>query len=61
MNSVQSPVPAPALSRLPEAINQAVLGAIYARQAVQCALRAGGLLSEAKALVPHGQWEQWLG
>lgn len=31
-----------------------------AQQAVAAAIRAGTLLTEAKALVQHGQWEAWL-
>lgn len=33
----------------------------HARSAVDAAQCAGRLLTEAKALVPIGQWEQWLG
>lgn len=33
----------------------------HARSAVDAAQCAGRLLIEAKSLVPHGQWAQWLG
>ena len=32
----------------------------YARSAVESALCAGRLLTEAKGQVPHGEWECWL-
>ena len=31
-----------------------------ARSALGCAMEAGRLLCEAKAIVPHGQWATWL-
>ena len=31
-----------------------------AKKAVEYAIDAGQLLNEAKALVPHGEWENWL-
>jgi len=30
------------------------------REAVACALRAGGLLAQAKSQLPHGGWGDWL-
>ncbi|MBP6816822.1 MAG: DUF3102 domain-containing protein [Burkholderiaceae bacterium] len=53
--------PADDLVTLPERINSAVQAAeSHARSAVECAIRAGGLLLQAKALVRHGEWETWL-
>ena len=50
-----------ALPGLAEKINEATAAAeSTARAAVEHALHAGRLLTEAKALVPHGQWEPWL-
>ena len=31
------------------------------REAVTAALDAGALLAEAKAVLPHGEWAEWLG
>lgn len=53
--------PADDLQVLPDRINAAVAAAeTHARSAVECAIRAGSLLTQAKALVQHGEWEQWL-
>jgi hypothetical protein len=53
--------PADNLVTLPERINSAVQAAeSHARSAVECAIRAGGLLLQAKALVQYGEWEGWL-
>lgn len=50
------------LSNLPARIDAAVRDAEqHAWSAVDAALCAGRLLAEAKALVPHGEWESWLG
>ena len=49
------------LSGLPEQINRAVRGAEdHARSAMDLALQAGQLLTRAKSLLPHGEWETWL-
>jgi tetratricopeptide (TPR) repeat protein len=54
-------VPADDLALLPQRINAAVQAAeSHARSAVECAMRAGALLTQAKALVQHGEWETWL-
>lgn len=49
------------LRELAEGINQAhALVESHLQGAVQHAIRAGGLLAEAKEKVPHGEWLPWL-
>lgn len=49
------------LTELADSINIQVKAAEeHARSAVTCALEAGQLLIQAKALVPHGGWDAWL-
>lgn len=49
------------LGELAERINMRVQAAEdRAKKAVEYAIEAGQLLIEAKSLVQHGQWEQWL-
>ena len=51
----------PTLPDLAARIDAAVVEAEeHARSAVDAAVRAGRLLSEAKEQLPHGQWEQWI-
>lgn len=50
-----------ALPGLANKINEATTAAeSHARSAVQYALTAGALLVQAKARVPHGEWQTWL-
>lgn len=50
-----------ALPDLAHKINEATTAAeSHARSAMQHALTAGALLVQAKALVPHGEWQQWV-
>lgn len=52
---------AAALPDLAAKINEATTAAeTHARSAMQHALTAGTLLVQAKALVPHGEWQQWV-
>jgi hypothetical protein len=49
------------LNDLAKQINEAAAAAEgSARSAMQYAIRTGTLLNDAKALVPHGQWDHWL-
>ena len=49
------------LPSLAKQINEAVTDAEnHARSAMEVALTAGALLTEAKKQVPHGEWENWL-
>lgn len=49
------------LGELAERINMRVRAAEdRAKKAVEYAVEAGQLLNEAKTLVPHGEWKQWL-
>jgi hypothetical protein len=50
-----------ALPNLAKQINAAVTDAEnHARSAMDVALTAGALLTQAKQQVPHGEWENWL-
>lgn len=50
-----------ALPGLANKINEATTAAeSHARSAMQYALTAGELLVQAKSLVPHGEWQQWV-
>ena len=53
--------PEPDLAVIAHDLNQHVESAErHASKAVEAAVKAGGLLREAKEIVPHGEWEKWI-
>ena len=59
--ALAAPGPDTHITELATRINSRVkMAETHARKALECALEIGALLIEAKALVPHGGWNDWI-